>query len=163
MYRYTYEQKYDVGRFVGDLLGETIGLFGEKYGKTVRTIKFGDSYELCGGTHVRNTMNIRNFLIISENSIASGIRRIEAISGKKSINYLSDRNNEINQLKSILSSNKKIQFRVYLVPIMILMSFAGALIFLPWDFFKPISFNKIIDQPWFFLKHWIHALCKCGR
>ena len=83
-----------------------IGLFGEKYGKTVRTIKFGDSYELCGGTHVRNTMNIRNFLIISESSIASGIRRIEAISGKKSINYLSDRNNEINQLKSILSSNK---------------------------------------------------------
>ena len=83
-----------------------IGLFGEKYGKTVRTIKFGDSYELCGGTHVRNTMNIRNFLIISESSIASGIRRIEAISWKKSINYLSDRNNEINQLKSILSSNK---------------------------------------------------------
>ena len=84
-----------------------IGLFGEKYGKTVRTIKFGDSYELCGGTHVRNTMNIRNFLIISESSIASGIRRIEAISGKKSINYLSDRNNEINQLKSILLSNKE--------------------------------------------------------
>ena len=83
-----------------------IGLFGEKYGNTVRTIKFGDSYELCGGTHVRNTMNIRNFLIISESSIASGIRRIEAISGKKSINYLSDRNNEINELKSILSSNK---------------------------------------------------------
>ena len=83
-----------------------IGLFGEKYGKKVRTIKFGESYELCGGTHVKNTLNIRNFLIISESSIASGIRRIEAISGKKSINYLSQRNSEINELKSILSSNK---------------------------------------------------------
>ena len=61
---------------------------------------------MCGGTHVRNTVNIRNFLIVSESSIASGIRRIEAISGKKSINYLSDRNNEINELKVILSSNK---------------------------------------------------------
>tara|TARA_B100000678_G_scaffold204212_1_gene172005 strand:- start:925 stop:2133 length:1209 start_codon:yes stop_codon:yes gene_type:complete len=83
-----------------------IGLFGEKYGKNVRTIKFGDSYELCGGTHVKNTLSIRNFLIISESSIASGIRRIEAISGKKSINYLSERNIEINELRSILSSNK---------------------------------------------------------
>ena len=83
-----------------------IGLFGEKYGKKVRTIKFGNSYELCGGTHVKNTLNIRNFLILSESSIASGIRRIEAISGKKSINYLSERNNEINELKSILSTNK---------------------------------------------------------
>ena len=83
-----------------------IGLFGEKYGENVRTIKFGDSYELCGGTHVKNTLNIRNFLILSETSIASGIRRIEALSGKKSIDYLSERNNEINELKSILSSNK---------------------------------------------------------
>ena len=84
-----------------------IGLFGEKYGKNVRTIKFGDSYELCGGTHVKNTLSIRNFLIISESSIASGIRRIEAISGKKSINYLYERNNEINELRSILSTNKR--------------------------------------------------------
>ena len=61
---------------------------------------------MCGGTHVKNTLSIRNFLIISESSIASGIRRIEAISGKKSINYLSERNIEINELRSILSSNK---------------------------------------------------------
>ena len=83
-----------------------IGLFGEKYGKKVRTIKFGNSYELCGGTHVNNTLSIRHFLILSESSIASGIRRIEAISGKKSIDYLSARNSEINELKSILSTNK---------------------------------------------------------
>ncbi len=83
-----------------------IGLFGEKYGKKVRTIKYKDSYELCGGTHVKNTLNIRNFLILTESSIASGIRRIEAISGKNSLIYLTNRNDEITELKSILSTNK---------------------------------------------------------
>jgi len=83
-----------------------IALFGEKYGDVVRSVKFGESYELCGGTHVKNTSQIRSFIITSESAISTGIRRIEALSGPNAINFLINQTKTLKEINSILLNDK---------------------------------------------------------
>jgi alanyl-tRNA synthetase len=81
-----------------------MALFGEKYGDTVRMIEFGESRELCGGIHVKNTADIWHFKIISEGAVAAGIRRVEAITGDAVKDFFTQQENALASVKEALKN-----------------------------------------------------------
>jgi alanyl-tRNA synthetase len=86
-----------------------LALFGEKYGDTVRVIKFGESVELCGGIHVPTTSQIGLFKITTETAVAAGIRRIEAITSEVAENYYKEKATKLDSIAQLLKNPKDLQ------------------------------------------------------
>lgn len=86
-----------------------MALFGEKYGDKVRVIQFGDSVELCGGTHVANTNAIRFFKINVETAVAAGVRRIEAVTNTTAIQELIEKASQLDEIALLFKNPKNVK------------------------------------------------------
>ena len=100
---YPLEEKRDATMDEAKAMG-AIALFGEKYGDRVRVVKFGDSIELCGGTHAKSTGRIGFFRIVSESAIAAGVRRIEAVTGEAAEEILDTLTDTLKGIRTMLGN-----------------------------------------------------------
>ena len=84
-----------------------MALFDDKYGDKVRVLSVGDSKELCGGTHVKNSGEIGMFKLVSETGVAAGIRRIEAVTGSNAFKYMEEKQNILKEISQLLKCSEK--------------------------------------------------------
>jgi alanyl-tRNA synthetase len=105
------QEKRNVPIEIAQELG-AMALFGEKYGDTVRVIQFGDSVELCGGTHVPSTGTIGLFKLTSEGAVAAGIRRIEAITSTTAEQFYREKVKTLDEISALLKSPKDLAVAV---------------------------------------------------